>query len=142
MQADFQKNFGAHAVGANGVASGATLLSNHDNQSTAHMLPTDQSGQNVNGQKGVVGLFLDPSVAAFQPVFGDPLNVATNSGLESFQCLPGSGPMNVQQYEATLDPNYVADHQWEWEEMQQKIDHLEAEQICGQQVSHGSAQTV
>ncbi len=57
--------------------------------------------------------------------------------------------MNTQQYEATLDPNYIADHQWEWdklqqekedvqwenEEMQQKIDHLEAERIRGQQVS-------
>ncbi len=55
----------------------------------------------------------------------------------------------MQQYEATLDPNYVANCQWEREElqkekdeMQQKIDHLEAERVHGQQVLHGSAQTV
>ncbi len=61
----------------------------------------------------------------------------------------------MQQYEATLDPNYVADHQWEqnelqwekedaqWEneEMQQRIDQLEAKWIRGQQALHGSTQT-
>ncbi len=50
--------------------------------------------------------------------------------------------MSAQQYEATLDLNYVINRQWEWEEMQWKIDHLEVEQICGQQVSCVSAQTV
>ncbi len=56
--------------------------------------------------------------------------------------LNSHGPMSAQQYEATLDLNYVINRQWEWEEMQWKIDHLEVEQICGQQVSCVSAQTV
>ncbi len=98
LQAEFQKNFGAHAAGANGVTGGATLLNNHFNQSAACMLPTDQSGQNVNGQNRVAGLFLDPSTAAFQPAFRDPSSSATNSGPDGLQCPPGSGPMNTQQY--------------------------------------------
>ncbi len=137
------------------MAGGATLPSNHVDQSTAHMFLTDQSGQNVNGQNGVAGLFLDPFTAAFQPIFGDPSSSTTNSDPAGLLCPPGSGLMNVQQYEVTLDPNYIADRQWErnelqrekedmqWEneEMQRKIDHLEAKWIGGQQVSHGSAQT-
>ncbi len=143
LQVEFQKNFSAHAAGANSAAGGATLLNNPVDHSTAHMLPTAPSGENVNGQNGVAGLFLHPSAATFQPVFRDPSNVATNAGPASFQCLSGSGLMNEQQYEVTLNPNYVADRQWEWEEMQHKINHLEeAEQIHGQQVLHGSAQTV
>ncbi len=67
---------------------------------------------------------------------------AVNAGQTSFERPPEPGLMSVQQYKVTLDPNYVADQQWEWEEMQWKIDHLEAERIHGQQVSHGSAQTV
>ncbi len=89
MKAEFQNNFGAHAAGGNGAASGAMLQSSHIDQSTAHMLPTDLSGQNVNGQNGVAGLFLDPSMATFQPIFGDPSNVAANSGPAGLQCLPG-----------------------------------------------------
>ncbi len=52
MKAEFQKNFGAHAARANGVAGGAMLLNNPIDQSTARMLPTDLSGQNVNGLNG------------------------------------------------------------------------------------------
>ncbi len=95
LKAEFQKKFGAHAAGANGAADGATLQSSHIDQSTAHMLRTDLSGQNVNGQNGAVGHFLDLSAPTFQPVFGDPSNVATNSDLAGLQCLPGSGPMNM-----------------------------------------------
>ncbi len=55
----------------------------------------------------------------------------------------------MQEYEVTLDPNYVADHQWEREEMQkekdelqQRVERLEPEQVRGQQMSHRSVQTV
>ncbi len=57
--------------------------------------------------------------------------------------------MSTQEYEAMLDPNYVADHQWEREEMQkerdelqQTIDQLQAEWVRGQQMLHGSTQMV
>ncbi len=149
LRAELQKEFGAPAAGANGAAGGATLLNNPADQLTGRMLLTDPSGQNVNGPNGVVGLFLNPSVTTFQPIFGDPLGVAANAGPASFECPPGSGPMSAQQYEVTLDLNYVADQQWEreemqqkQEEMQQKIDRLEAERIRGQQVLHGSMQTI
>ncbi len=118
------------------------LLSNAVDQLTACILLTALSGQNVNGLNGVVGLFLNLSTTTFQPIFGDPSGVTANTGPAGFDCLPGSGTMSAQQYEVTLDPNYVTDRQWEREEMQQKIDHLEAELIRGQQVSHGSVQTV
>ncbi len=88
---------------------------------------------------------MNPSMPTFQLIIGDSSGVAVNAGQADFQCLPGSGPMSAQQYEVTLDPNYVADHQWEndevqqeKEEMQPKIDHLEAEWIHGQQVLHRS----
>ncbi len=85
---------------------------------------------------------LNPSAPTFQPTVRDSLGDAINAGQAGFECPPELGPMSAQEYEALLDPNYVADRQWEWAEMQQKIDRLEAEQICGQQVSCGSAQTV
>ncbi len=57
--------------------------------------------------------------------------------------------MSTQEYEVTLDLNYIADRQWEREEMQkekdelqQTIDQLQAEWVCGQQMLHGSTQTV
>ncbi len=56
LKAEFQKQFGAPTARANGVAGGAMLLNNPINQSTAHMLPTDPSGQNVYGPNGMVGL--------------------------------------------------------------------------------------
>ncbi len=149
LQTEFQNNFGVHIAAASSAASGATLPSDHVNQSTVHMLPTDQSGQNANGLSGAAGLCLNPSPAIFQLTFWDLPNSAAMAGLAGLQCLLGSGPMSKQQYEAMLDPNYVADHQWEREEMQkekdemqQRIDCLEAERVHGQQVLHGSAQTV
>ncbi len=48
LKAEFQKKIGAHTAGANGAAGGAMLSSNPIDQSTACMLPTDPSGQNVN----------------------------------------------------------------------------------------------
>ncbi len=82
------------------------------------MLLTDPSGQSANGQNGAAGLLLNLAATTFQPVFMDLLGVAINSGQAGVACPPGSGPMSVQQYEVTLDPNYVADRQWEQEEMQ------------------------
>ncbi len=49
--------------------------------------------------------------------------------------------MTTQEYEAMLDPQYVANQQWEWEEMQKTIEQQRVELAHGQQVSHGSAQT-
>ncbi len=108
LRAEFQKDFGAPTAGANGAAGGATLLNNPADQLTACMLPTDPSEQEVNGLNGVAGLFLNPSSTTFQPVFGDPSDVTINSGWASVACPPGSGLMSAQQYEATLDLNYVA----------------------------------
>ncbi len=139
LRAEFQKQFGAPTARANGAARGAMLLNNPIDQSTARMLPTDPSGQNVNGLNGMVGPFMNPSMPTFQPIFGDPSGIAINADQAGFQRLPGSGPMSAQQYEATLDLNYAADRQWEWKEMQWKIDHLEAERICGQQVENKQA---
>ncbi len=57
LQTEFQTNFGVHIAAANGAAGGATLLSNYVNQSPAHVLLTDQNGQDANGQSEQPGLF-------------------------------------------------------------------------------------
>ncbi len=63
--------------------------------------------------------------------------------------------MTTQEYEAMLDPRYVADCQWEREEQQReregqqkredellkKVEQLEVEQASGQQMSRRSVQT-
>ncbi len=63
--------------------------------------------------------------------------------------LPTMGPMNTQQYEATLDLNYVADQHLERskllhekEELQHENEQLWAEQNRRQQTSHRSVQMV
>ncbi len=109
LTAEFQKQFGTPAARANGAAGGAMLPGNPIDQSTARMLPTYPSGQNVNGLIGMAGPFMNPSAPTFQPVFGDPSGFPVNAGQASFQCLPGSGAMSAQQYEVTLDLNYIAD---------------------------------
>ncbi len=124
------------------MATRATLLNTQTDYLTAHRLPNDAIGLNVNGLNGILGLSLNPSAPTFQPTVGDPLGDATNAGQAGFEHLPGPGPMSAQQYEALLDLNYVANQQWERAEMQRQIDQVRAEQICGQQVSRGSAQTV
>ncbi len=77
------------------------------------MLLTDQSEQNVNEPNGAVGLILDPSAAVLQPTVGNLLSSIANAGPTGLQGLFGSGLMSMQQYEVTLDPNYVADQQQE-----------------------------
>ncbi len=81
MKAEFQKQFGTPAARAHGAASGASLQTNSIDQLTVRMLPTDPSGQNVNGLNGMAGPFMNPSTPTFQPVFGDPsldLNYVAN----------------------------------------------------------------
>ncbi len=73
------------------------------------MLPTDPTGQSTNGLNGATELLLIPAATTFQPIFGDPSGVAVNFGLTGVACPPGSGLMSAQQYEVTLDLNYVAD---------------------------------
>ncbi len=68
------------------MAGGAMLSNSHIDQSTAHMLLTDPSGQNVNGQNGAVGLFLDLSVATFQPVLGYLSGSLINAGPDGWSC--------------------------------------------------------
>ncbi len=103
MRAEFRKDFGAPAAQANGAAGGAMSLNNPADQSTARMLPTDPSGQNANGSNGTAGLLLNPSATTFQLILADPLGIATNAGQAGFEHLPVSGPMSMQQYEATLE---------------------------------------
>ncbi len=109
LQAEFRKTFGPHIAAASGAASGATLPSGHANQSTAHMLPSDQNGQVVSGRSGVVGPILDPSAAVFQPNDGNLPGSIAATDPAGIQMLFGAGPMTTQDYEVTLDPNYVTD---------------------------------
>ncbi len=103
-----QKDFGAPAARANGAAAEATSLNNPADQSTACMLLTDPSGQNASGLNRTAERLLNPSANTFQPIVGDLSGVTANAGQAGFEHLSTSGPMSVQQYEATLDPNYVA----------------------------------
>ncbi len=47
----------------------------------------------------------------FQLTVGDSLGDAINAGQAGLECSPEPGLMSAQQYEALLDPNYVADRQ-------------------------------
>ncbi len=125
LQTEIWKNFGPHTAVAGGAASGVTLPSGYANQLTAQVLPTDQNGQVVNGQSRVAGHILDPSMAIFQPTDRNLLGSIANTDPAGIQVLFGVRPMTTQEYEAMLDPNYVADQQWECEEMQNERDELQ-----------------
>ncbi len=84
-------------------------LNNPTDQLTAHRLSTDATGQNVNGLNGISEPFLNPSMPTFQPIVRDLLGATISAGRAGFERLPESGPMSVQQYEVTLNPNYIAD---------------------------------
>ncbi len=75
------------------------------------MLLTDRSKQDVNQSNGAAGLILDPSAAILQPTVGNLPNSIANPGPTGLQGPFGSGLVSMQQYEVTLDPNYVADQQ-------------------------------
>ncbi len=109
MRTAFQKDLGAPTADANSAAARAMSLNNPTDQSTARRLPTDATGQNANGPNGISESFLNPSAPTFQPIVGDLLGAAINAGQAVFEHPPEPGPMSAQQYEATLDPNYVAD---------------------------------
>ncbi len=94
------------------------------------------------GRNGTQNLSLNLSVPTFQLISGEQIGAAANPGQADLGRLPVTGPMSAQQYEVLLDPNYVADRQWETAEMMGQIEQLQAEQIRGQQVSRGTAQTV
>ncbi len=106
LRAAFQKDFGAPAARA--AAAEAMSLNSPANQSTAHVLPTDPSGQNASGLNRTAERLLNPSMNTFQPIVGDTTGVTADAGQASFERLSASGPMSAQQYEATLDPNYIA----------------------------------
>ncbi len=57
---------------------------------------------------GISKPLLNPSAPTFQPIVGGSLAAAANTGQAGFERPPEPGPMSVQQYEATLDLNYVA----------------------------------
>ncbi len=142
MRAASERDFGTPNADANGAAAGATLLSAPTDHLMAPGLPNDATGQNVNRPNQMSGLSLNPSTPTFQPTDGDLLSDAVNASQAGLERPPGPGLMSVQQYKVLLDLNYVANKQWEKEEMQQQIDQLRAEQIHGQQALHGSAQTL
>ncbi len=138
-----ERGFGAPDASANAAATGATVSGTQTGHSTVRTLPNGAGVADVTRQSGIPGLSLNPSTLTFQLVIGDLTGNTANSVQVDLGQPPVTGPMSVQQYEVLLDPNYVADRQQERAEMQQKIDHFEeAEWIRGQQVSHGSAQTV
>ncbi len=123
LQAEFQKTYGPPNAVASGVATGTTLLSDHATQSAAQVLPTDRTGQMLNGQHGVVVPNLDPSAANFQPNDGNLPGSAVATDLAGVQVPFGTGSMTTQEYEATLDdPHYIGDRQWEHEELLQMIE--------------------
>ncbi len=142
LKAAFERDFSALNADANSAATGATSLGAPTDQLTVRGLPTDATRQNMNGSNGILGLSLNPSAPTFQPTVREALGDAVNTGQAGSERPPGPGLMSAQQYEALLDPNYIADRQWEWEEMQRQIDQLRVEQNCRQQASHRSAQTV
>ncbi len=76
------------------------------------MLLTDRNRQNLNESTGAAGLNVNPSAATFQPAVVEIAGVA------------GAQLMTAQQHEVMLDPQYVANQQWEKEEMQKTIDQL------------------
>ncbi len=135
LQAEFQKTYGPRTALVSGVAQKTTLL-------------TSQVNQMLNGSSRVAGPNLDPSAAKFQPTSGTLPSSAVHPALASAPAVVGTGQITMQEYEALLDPQYVANLQWERDEQQkekdellQRVQRLEAEQAHGQQVSHGSMQT-
>ncbi len=124
LQAEFQRNFGPRAAGASGPVSGAMLPSDRANLPAAQVLPTDGTGQLLNGQSGAVGPNLDPSAAVFQPTGGVLPDGIADMDPADVHVSVGPGPMTMQEYKVMLDPNHVADHQWEREEMQKEKDEL------------------
>ncbi len=82
-------------------------------------------GQSSAGQSGAAGPNLDPSIAAFQPIAGNVLTGAADTDLTGVSIQFGAGPMTTQEYETMLDPNYIADHQWEREEQLKEGDEIQ-----------------
>ncbi len=108
LQAEFQKNYGPRAASAGEAVRGTTLPNDPAIQSVAQVLPTDRIDQMLNGSNRAAELNLNPSAATFQPatrslpgsvVITDPVNVTSAAGIQL---------MTTQQYEATLNPQYVA----------------------------------
>ncbi len=108
MRAEFDKDSATPNADTNGAGTGATLQSAPTDHLTAHRLPNDATRQNVNGSNGIPGLLLNPSALRFQPTVEEPLGDTTNAGQAGFELPPEPGLMSAQQYEALLDPNYVA----------------------------------
>ncbi len=76
---------------------------------TALRLLNDASVVNANGLNGILSLSLNPSAATFEPIIGNQICNAANSGQADLVHPPGTEPMSAQQYEALLDLNYMAD---------------------------------
>ncbi|MCP4544096.1 MAG: hypothetical protein GY832_43855 [Chloroflexi bacterium] len=156
MQADFQWKYGQQVVTAAGARQQTTPLASSVSQVT-------------NQPSGATGAILDPSAAAFQPVNVVLSDGANRTDLTGAATVAGNGQITLQEYEATLDPSYIADLQWERDEQQEALrqrdevlrqrdealrqeqearqkeketsEQLRAELARVQQVSHGSAQT-
>ncbi len=111
LQAEFQKIYGPRTAVASEAASGATMLNDHANRSAAHVLPTDQTEQMLNGQHGAAGPNLDPSAAVFQQTDENLLGSIAVADPTGVPAVVGARPMTTQEYEAILDPNYIADRQ-------------------------------
>ncbi|MCP4542384.1 MAG: hypothetical protein GY832_35120, partial [Chloroflexi bacterium] len=124
---EFQKEFGPNAALADEAAQRKTLSNKAAFQPVTLGLPTDQKELIGTGLIGVAGLSLDLSAATFQPATVKVTGVA------------GAQSMTARQYEAMLDPQYVANQQWEKEELHRTIDQLRMDQV--QKAAQRSAQT-
>ncbi len=124
LQAEFQKTYSLHAALASKAAWGATLPNDPATQPATQVLPTDRTDQMSNGPSRAAGPNLNPSAVVFQPTDGSLPDSAVATDLTGVPALVGTRLMTTQEYEAMLDPQYIADRQWECEEQQKKTDEL------------------
>ncbi|MCP4544407.1 MAG: hypothetical protein GY832_45430, partial [Chloroflexi bacterium] len=95
LQAEFQQQYGQQGVTTAGARQQTTPLASSGGPATSQ-------------QSGATGAMLDPSAAVFQPVNVGLSDGANRTDLTGAAAVAGDGQITLQEYEATLDPSYIA----------------------------------